>query len=144
MIEPGRSIVGPAGTTLYTVGAVKTIPGIRNYVSVDGGMTDNPRYVLYQSEYSVAVANKINEPADYVATVAGRCCESGDLVQENTKIQTPEPGDILAVFCTGAYNYSMASNYNRVPKPPIVMISEGKSKVIVKRETYEDLVKNDI
>ena len=144
MIEPGRSIVGPAGTTLYTVGAVKTIPGIRNYVSVDGGMTDNPRYILYQSEYSVAVANKINEPADYVATVAGRCCESGDLVQENTKIQTPEPGDILAVFCTGAYNYSMASNYNRVPKPPIVMISEGKSKVIVKRETYEDLVKNDI
>ncbi len=144
MIEPGRSIVGPAGTTLYTVGAVKTIPGIRNYVSVDGGMTDNPRYILYQSEYSVAVANKINEPADYVATVAGRCCESGDLVQENTKIQTPEPGDILAVFCTGAYNYSMASNSNRVPKPPIVMISEGKSKVIVKRETYEDLVKNDI
>lgn len=144
MIEPGRSIVGPAGTTLYTVGAVKTIPGIRNYVSVDGGMTDNPRYILYQSEYSVAVANKINKPADYVATVAGRCCESGDLVQENTKIQTPEPGDILAVFCTGAYNYSMASNYNRVPKPPIVMISEGKSKVIVKRETYEDLVKNDI
>lgn len=144
MIEPGRSIVGPAGTTLYTVGAVKTIPGIRNYVSVDGGMTDNPRYILYQSEYSVAVANKINEPADYVATVAGRCCESGDLVQENTKIQTPEPGDILAVFCTGAYNYSMASNYNRVPKPPIVMISEGKSKVIVKREIYEDLVKNDI
>lgn len=144
MIEPGRSIVGPAGTTLYTVGAVKTIPGIRNYVSVDGGMTDNPRYILYQSEYSVAVANKINEPADYVATVAGRCCESGDLVQENAKIQTPEPGDILAVFCTGAYNYSMASNYNRVPKPPIVMISEGKSRVIVKRETYEDLVKNDI
>lgn len=144
MIEPGRSIVGPAGTTLYTVGAVKTIPGIRNYVSVDGGMTDNPRYILYQSEYSVAVANKINEPADYVATVAGRCCESGDLVQENTKIQTPEPGDILAVFCTGAYNYSMASNYNRVPKPPIVMISERKSRVIVKRETYEDLVKNDI
>lgn len=144
MIEPGRSIVGPAGTTLYTVGAVKTIPGIRNYVSVDGGMTDNPRYILYQSEYSVAVANKINKPADYVATVAGRCCESGDLVQENAKIQTPEPGDILAVFCTGAYNYSMASNYNRVPKPPIVMISEGKSRVIVKRETYEDLVRNDI
>lgn len=144
MIEPGRSIVGPAGTTLYTVGAVKTIPGIRNYVSVDGGMTDNPRYILYQSEYSVAVANKINKPADYVATVAGRCCESGDLVQENAKIQTPEPGDILAVFCTGAYNYSMASNYNRVSKPPIVMISEGKSRVIVKRETYEDLVRNDI
>lgn len=144
MIEPGRAIVGPAGTTLYTVGAVKTIPGIRNYVSVDGGMTDNPRYILYQSEYSIAVANKINEPADYVATVAGRCCESGDLIQEDAKIQTPEAGDILAVFCTGAYNYSMASNYNRVPRPAVVMIKDGKPRLIIKRESYEDMVKNDI
>ena len=144
MIEPGRSIVGPAGTTLYTVGAVKTIPGIRSYVSVDGGMTDNPRYLLYQSEYSVAVANKIDKPSDYIATIAGRCCESGDLVQEDAKIQTPEPGDILAVFCTGAYNYSMASNYNRVPRPPVVMIKDGESRVIIKGESYEDLVKNDL
>lgn len=144
MIEPGRSIVGPAGTTLYTVGAVKTIPGIRNYVSVDGGMTDNPRYILYQSEYSIAVANKIDKPSDYIATIAGRCCESGDLVQEDAKIQTPEPGDILAVFCTGAYNYSMASNYNRVPRPPVVMIKDGESRVIIKGESYEDLVKNDL
>ena len=144
MIEPGRSIVGPAGTTLYTVGAVKTIPGIRNYVSVDGGMTDNPRYILYQSEYSIAVANKIDKPSDYIATIAGRCCESGDLVQEDAKIQTPEPGDILAVFCTGAYNYSMASNYNRVPRPPVVMIRDGESRVIIKGESYEDLVKNDL
>lgn len=144
MIEPGRSIVGPAGTTLYTVGAVKTIPSIRNYVSVDGGMTDNPRYILYQSEYSIAVANKIDKPSDYIATIAGRCCESGDLVQEDAKIQTPEPGDILAVFCTGAYNYSMASNYNRVPRPPVVMIKDGESRVIIKGESYEDLVKNDL
>ena len=144
MIEPGRAIVGPAGTTLYTVGAVKTIPGIRNYVSVDGGMTDNPRYILYQSEYSIAVANKIDKPADYVATIAGRCCESGDLIQEDAKIQTPEVGDILAVFCTGAYNYSMASNYNRVPRPAVVMINDGKPRLIIKRESYEDMVKNDI
>lgn len=144
MIEPGRAIVGPAGTTLYTVGTVKTIPGIRNYVSVDGGMTDNPRYILYQSEYSIAVANKIDKPADYVATIAGRCCESGDLIQEDAKIQTPEVGDILAVFCTGAYNYSMASNYNRVPRPAVVMIKDGKPRLIIKRESYEDMVKNDI
>ena len=144
MIEPGRAIVGPAGTTLYTVGAVKTIPGIRNYVSVDGGMTDNPRYILYQSEYSIAVANKIDKPADYIATIAGRCCESGDLIQEDAKIQTPEAGDILAVFCTGAYNYSMASNYNRVPRPAVVMIKDGKPRLIIKRESYEDMVKNDI
>lgn len=144
MIEPGRAIVGPAGTTLYTIGAVKTIPGIRNYVSVDGGMTDNPRYILYQSEYSIAVANKIDKPADYVATIAGRCCESGDLIQEDAKIQTPEVGDILAVFCTGAYNYSMASNYNRVPRPAVVMIKDGKPRLIIKRESYEDMVKNDI
>lgn len=144
MIEPGRAIVGPAGTTLYTVGAVKTIPGIRNYVSVDGGMTDNPRYILYQSEYSIAVANKIDEPADYIATIAGRCCESGDLIQEDAKIQTPEAGDILAIFCTGAYNYSMASNYNRVPRPAVVMIKDGKPRLIIKRESYEDMVKNDI
>lgn len=144
MIEPGRAIVGPAGTTLYTIGAVKIIPGIRNYVSVDGGMTDNPRYILYQSEYSIAVANKIDKPADYVATIAGRCCESGDLIQEDAKIQTPEAGDILAVFCTGAYNYSMASNYNRVPRPAVVMIKDGKPRLIIKRESYEDMVKNDI
>ena len=144
MIEPGRAIVGPAGTTLYTIGAVKTIPGIRNYVSVDGGMTDNPRYILYQSEYSIAVANKIDKPADYVATIAGRCCESGDLIQEDAKIQTPEAGDILAVFCTGAYNYSMASNYNRGPRPAVVMIKDGKPRLIIKRESYEDMVKNDI
>ena len=110
MIEPGRSIAGPAGTTLYTVGGVKEIPKVRNYVSVDGGMTDNPRYALYQADYTVLIANRMNEPADYKATIAGKCCESGDLLQENVMIPKPQPGDILAVCCTGAYNYSMSSH----------------------------------
>lgn len=144
LIEPGRSIVGPAGTTLYTVGAVKTIPNVRTYVSVDGGMGDNPRYILYQSEYSAAVANRVTAPAKFEVTIAGKCCESGDLVQENIKLQEVQPGDILAVFSTGAYNYSMASNYNRIPRPAMVMITEGSPRLIIRRETYEDLIKNDL
>lgn len=143
-IEPGRSIVGEAGITLYTVGNVREIPGVRNYVSVDGGMFDNPRYALYQSDYTCVIANKAVEPSDYVATIAGKCCESGDLIQENTKIQKPEEGDILAVLSTGAYNYSMSSNYNRNLKPACVMVSRGESRVIIKAETYEDLLRNDI
>lgn len=144
LIEPGRSIVGAAGITLYTVGGVKEIPNVRTYVSVDGGMGDNPRYILYQSEYELLCTNKANEPKDFKATVAGRCCESGDLIQENTYIQQVEPGDILAVLSTGAYNYSMASNYNRVPRPPVVMVKNGESRVIVRGESYEDLVRNDV
>ncbi|MFR8011708.1 MAG: diaminopimelate decarboxylase [Clostridia bacterium] len=144
LIEPGRSIVGSAGITLYTVGAVKTIPNIRTYVSVDGGMCDNPRYILYSSDYDVLCANKANEPRDFKVTVAGKCCESGDLIQENTAIQHVEHGDILAVLSTGAYNYSMSSNYNRIPRPPVVMVKEGESRVIVKGETFEDLVRNDV
>lgn len=140
-IEPGRSIVGEAGITLYTVGAVKTIPNVRTYVSIDGGMCDNIRYALYQSEYTVVTANKAYKEPDTVVTVAGKCCESGDLIQENTKIVNAKPGDILAVLSTGAYNYSMASNYNRIPKPPIVMVNNGEDRLIVKRETYEDLIK---
>ncbi|MGN1468118.1 MAG: diaminopimelate decarboxylase [Ruminococcus sp.] len=143
-IEPGRSIVGEAGITLYTVGAVKTIPNVRTYVSVDGGMTDNIRYALYQSEYTVVNASKADKEPDQTVTVAGKCCESGDLIQENTKIATAKAGDTLAVLSTGAYNYSMASNYNRIPKAAIVMVKDGKSRVIVKRESYEDLIKNDI
>lgn len=143
-IEPGRSIVGEAGITLYTVGGVKEIPNIRTYVSVDGGMCDNIRYALYQSEYTVVTANKADKPADTIVTIAGKCCESGDLIQENTPIAKAQPGDILAVLSTGAYNYSMASNYNRIPKPPIVMVKDGKARLIVKRESYEDLLKNDI
>ena len=143
-LEPGRSIVGEAGITLYQIGSVKTIPGVRTYVAVDGGMTDNPRYALYQAEYTVLVANKADQKADFKATIAGKCCESGDLIQENIMIQKPEPGDIAAVLSTGAYNYSMASNYNRNPKPAVVMIRKGESRLIVKRETYEDLVRNDL
>ena len=144
LIEPGRSIVGSAGITLYTVGAVKTIPNIRTYVSVDGGMCDNPRYILYSSDYDVLCANRANEPRDFKVTVAGKCCESGDLIQENTAIQRVAHGDILAVLSTGAYNYSMSSNYNRIPRPPVVMVREGESRVIVRGETFEDLVCNDI
>lgn len=143
-IEPGRSIVGPAGVTLYTVGNVKTIEGIRTYVSIDGGMGDNPRYALYQAEYTVEIANKANEPKDFIATVAGKCCESGDLIQENAPMQKPCVGDILAVLTTGAYNYSMASNYNRIPRPEAIMVNNGVSRVIIKRETYEDLLHNDL
>lgn len=144
LIEPGRSIVAPAGITLYTVGAVKEIAGVRNYVSIDGGMVDNPRYALYKSSYEVMVANRAADPKDYVATIAGRCCESGDLIQENARIQKPAPGDIVAVLATGAYNYSMASNYNRIPRPPVVFVKDGESRVVVKRESFEDLVQNDL
>ncbi len=143
LIEPGRSIVGAAGLTLYTVGAVKKIPDVRTYISVDGGMGDNPRYVLYQSQYEVLCANKANEPRECTATIAGKCCESGDLIQEWTSVQRVEPGDILAVLSTGAYNYSMASNYNRICRPPVVMVKDGEARVVVKRETYEDLARND-
>ena len=143
-LEPGRSIVGAAGITLYTVGAVKEIPDIRTYVSIDGGMTDNPRYALYKSDYEAVCANKASEERTQTVTVAGKCCESGDLIQENTKIQKVQPGDILAVLSTGAYNYSMASNYNRIPKPPVVMIKDGEARIVVRRETYEDVAVCDI
>ena len=143
-IEPGRSIVGEAGLTLYKVGAVKTIKDVRTYVAIDGGMTDNPRYALYQAEYDIEIANKYNQPKDFVGTVAGKCCESGDLIQENAPMQTPEVGDIMAVLTTGAYNYSMASIYNRLCRPAAVMVNNGEPRVIIKRETYEDLIKNDI
>ncbi len=143
-IEPGRSVVGEAGITLYTVGGKKVIPDVRTYVSVDGGMTDNIRYALYQSSYTVVNASKADKEAEEVVTVAGRCCESGDLIQEHTKIADVEVGDTLAVLSTGAYNYSMASNYNRVPRPAMVMVNNGEARVIIKRESYEDIVKNDL
>ena len=143
-LEPGRSLVAAAGATLYTVGSVKEITGFRNYVSVDGGMPDNPRYALYQSQYTALIANRATEPKAYRATVAGRCCESGDLIGENMELQRPVRGDILAVLVTGAYNYSMASNYNRIPRPPVIMIKDGEDRVVVRRETYEDIVSNDV
>ncbi|UZT83306.1 diaminopimelate decarboxylase [Caproicibacterium sp. BJN0003] len=143
-IEPGRSIVGEAGITLYTIGAVKQIPNIRTYVSIDGGMTDNPRYALYQSDYTVIVANHADQPAKQIVTVAGKCCESGDLIQKDAPLQMCKAGDLLAVLSTGAYNYSMASNYNRIPRPAVVMVHDGKTRIAVKRETYEDLIHNDL
>jgi len=144
VMEPGRSIVAEAGVTLYTVGGIKEIKDVRTYVSIDGGMTDNPRYALYESEYEVAIANKFNEKKDKIVTVAGKSCESGDLIGKDLEIQTPEVGDTLVVFATGAYNYSMSSNYNRNCKPPVVLVKDGKARVIVKRETYEDIIRNDI
>ena len=143
-MEPGRSIVADAGMTLYTVGSVKEITGYKNYVSVDGGMTDNPRYTLYEAPYTVMLASRANDKADFVATVAGRCCESGDIIQENVNLPKPKRNDILAVLTTGAYNYSMASNYNRVPRPPVVMLNKNGDYVAIKRETFEDICSLDV
>jgi diaminopimelate decarboxylase len=143
-MEPGRSIVADAGMTLYTIGSIKEITGYKNYVSIDGGMTDNPRYTLYESPYTVMLASRANDNCDFKATIAGRCCESGDIIQENVKLPKPQRNEILAVLTTGAYNYSMASNYNRIPRPPVVMLNKQGDYVAVKRETYEDICKLDI
>ncbi|MBQ5613082.1 MAG: diaminopimelate decarboxylase [Clostridia bacterium] len=147
-MEPGRSIVAEAGMTLYTVGTVKQIPGYKNYVSVDGGMTDNPRFALYRSPYTVLLANrteKAEAEEQMRCSVVGRCCESGDILQENVKMpKTVARGDLLAVLTTGAYNYSMSSNYNRIPRPPVVMLAGGESYLAVKRETPEDVCRNDL
>jgi len=144
-MEPGRSIVADAGLTLYTAGSVKVIPEYKNYVSIDGGMTDNPRFALYGSEYTVALANKMNEECDFNCSVVGRCCECGDIIQENVNLPSSvKRGDIVAVMTTGAYNYSMASNYNRIPRPPIVMLTKTGEYIAVKRESLEDIIKNDL
>lgn len=144
LVEPGRSIVGEAGITLYTVGAIKNIEGIRKYVTVDGGMFDNPRYALYGSRYSAVLADKAEEEGAELVTIAGKCCESGDIVAKDVYLQPAKRGDILAVFSTGAYNYSMASNYNRNFIPPMVAVKNGKSEYLVKPQTFEDLVRNDV
>lgn len=144
LMEPGRSIVADAGLTLYTVAGTKQIPGFKNYVAIDGGMTDNPRYTLYQASYTVLCANRMEEKADFVCTVAGCCCESGDLIQEGVSLPEPRRGDILAVLTTGAYNYSMASNYNRVPRPPIVFLGQDGPYLAVRRETLDDLLNCDL
>lgn len=143
-IEPGRSIVGEAGTTLYTVGTEKRIPGIRHYIAVDGGMTDNPRPALYQAKYDAMLANKGNQTNRQVVSVAGKCCESGDMLIWDCALPEVEIGDILAVGATGAYNYSMASNYNRIRKPAVVLVRDGKADVIVKRETLDDIIAHDV
>lgn len=144
LIEPGRSIVGEAGITLYTVGAIKDIPGVKKYVAVDGGMFDNPRYALYQAKYTAILANRANEPATERVSVAGKCCESGDIVCADVDLPAAKEGDILAVLSTGAYNYSMASNYNRNAVPPVVLVKNGKADYIVKPQSYEDIVRNDV
>lgn len=143
-LEPGRSIVADNGMTLYTVGTVKCIEGYKNYVSVDGGMADNPRYALYQSPYTLINAGHADKTPDFKATVGGRCCESGDLIQENVELYRPERGDIIAVLTTGAYNFSMSSNYNRLTRPALVTVEDGKTYVSVKRETLEDLTRLDV
>ena len=143
-MEPGRSIVADAGLTLYTIGAVKKIDGYKNYVSVDGGMTDNPRFALYGSAYTVLPAARMEAPRDMVADVVGRCCESGDIIQPDVTLPADlVRGDLLAVPTTGAYNYSMASNYNRIPRPPVVMLRDGDSYVAVRRESFEDILALD-
>lgn len=144
MIEPGRSIVGEAGVTLYSVGAIKDIKGIRKYLAVDGGMTDNIRPALYDAKYDAVLANRANEKATEVVSVAGKCCESGDIILKDIALPQAERGDILAVFTTGAYNYSMSSNYNRNFIPPVVFVKEGKSAYAVRPQTYEDIVRNDL
>jgi len=144
ILEPGRAIAGPAGITLYTIGAVKEIPNIRTYVTVDGGMTDNPRYILYGSKYEMLLAARAQAPKTKGYTVAGRCCESGDLLGLDVPLPAPNVGDIMAVLATGAYNYAMASHYNRLPNPAVIMVSDGNARVIVKRESYEDLTRNDV
>ncbi len=142
--EPGRAIVGDAGVTLYTVGSVKTIPGIRTYVAVDGGMADNPRYILYGARHPALVANRAGDAPTGNVTIAGKCCESGDLIAENVPLSDVRAGDTLAVLVTGAYNYSMSSNYNRLPRPAMVALRGDEKKIIVRRETYEDLIRNDV
>lgn len=143
ILEPGRSIVGEAGTTLYTVGTIKDVPGIRRYVSVDGGMTDNPRVALYQAVYEAVVANKATAANRETVSIAGKCCESGDMLIWDAELAPVERGDILAVCATGAYNYSMSSNYNRHTRPACVLVADGDAKVIVARESYADLLRND-
>lgn len=143
VLEPGRSLVGEAGTTLYTVGSIKELPGIRCYLAVNGGMADNPRVALYQAEYEGLIANKADLEPEKLVTVTGKCCESGDMLIWDIHLAQPQSGDILAVFSTGAYNYSMASNYNRLPRPAMVSVINGQADLIVARETYQDLISLD-
>ncbi|MCH5584270.1 diaminopimelate decarboxylase [Shimazuella sp. AN120528] len=142
-LEPGRWIVGESGTTLYTVGTMKEIPGVRKYVAVDGGIADNPRPALYDAKYEAMLANRANEEETELVSIAGKCCESGDMLIWDVHLPPVKKGDILAISCTGAYNYSMASNYNRLPKPAVVLVQNGRAEMIVERETYADILKKD-
>lgn len=143
-IEPGRSLVGDAGTTLYTIGSSKIVPGIRKYLAVDGGMTDNIRPALYQAKYEAVIANKAREKQVETVSIAGKACESGDMLIWDLAIPETRPGDLLAVFCTGAYGYAMASNYNRIGRPAVVFVENGAARLVIRRESYEDLVRLDL
>jgi len=144
VIEPGRSIVANAGITLYTVGAIKNIPEVRKYVAVDGGMTDNIRPALYNAEYQCLLANRISEPSMEIVTIAGKCCESGDILLNDVELPKVNSGDLMAVLSTGAYGYSMSNNYNKIPKAPVVLVSEGMHRVICKRQTYKEMISNEV
>lgn len=144
LVEPGRSLVANAGVTLYTVGILKTLPGIRKYVAVDGGMSDNIRTALYHADYEPVIANKADQPRTEIVTIAGKHCESGDAVVIDMPLQHPELGDIVCVLATGAYCYTMASNYNGQPRPAVVFVRDGHARVVTRRETYEDLQRRDL
>lgn len=144
LIEPGRSIISNSGSTLYEIGGTKETYGGKDYIFIDGGMGDNPRPALYQAKYEGAIANKMNDEKTNEYTIAGKCCESGDIIIKDLMLPKAEAGDLFIVSTTGAYNYSMASNYNRIPRPAVVFIQDGKGRVVVKRESYEDIIKNDI
>jgi diaminopimelate decarboxylase len=142
-IEPGRAIVGEAGTTLYTVGTVKEVPGVRKYVAVDGGMSDNPRPALYQARYEAFLANRASEEPEEIVSIAGKCCETGDMLIWDLPLPKVRQGDILAVTSTGAYTYSMASNYNRIRRPAVIFVQNGQADVVVERESLDDLIRKD-
>lgn len=143
-IEPGRSLVGDAGTTLYTIGSQKNVPDIRKYLAIDGGMSDNIRPALYQAKYEAVLANRLNDKPNETVSIAGKCCESGDMLIWDLPLPEAKTGDILAVFCTGAYGYSMANNYNRICRPAVVFVENGEAKLVIRRESYEDLVHLDL
>jgi diaminopimelate decarboxylase len=143
-IEPGRAIVGEAGTTLYTLGSTKNIPGVRKYVAVDGGMSDNIRPSLYGAKYEAILANRVEDETEETVSIAGKCCETGDMLIWDIELPTPKAQDLLAVFCTGAYGYSMANNYNRLARPAVVFVEKGSDYLVVERESFDDLTKNDI
>jgi diaminopimelate decarboxylase len=143
LCEPGRSVVGPACVTAYTLGGRKEIPGGRTYISVDGGMSDNPRPITYQACYQALVANRVHEPVAETVTIAGKHCESGDILIRDVPLPATQPGDIVVVLATGAYTYSMASNYNRIPRPAAVLVRDGDASLLIKRETWADLLRQD-
>ncbi|OCA92708.1 diaminopimelate decarboxylase [Pseudobacillus wudalianchiensis] len=143
-IEPGRSLVGDAGITLYSIGSEKFVPEVRKYLAIDGGMNDNIRPALYNAKYEAILANRANDPVEETVSIAGKCCESGDMLIWDLPLPKASHNDLLAVFCTGAYGYSMANNYNRIPRPPVVFVENSQAELVIRRESYDDLVKLDL